>query len=962
MKNFRCSAVGFGNFKVLEREGRFVFQRGSVEKAWERAVSEKVKINYEEKDIAIEDLNEKRNQDRKDVQRVLAALNFNPGPIDGIKGPKTKSALRSFKKSFNERLQSKLDTAASEECDVYEKLQVNEKLDGATIRALEIYTIWQGTGQELAGVREGVERTSLQKGMIGKDAVDMREVLSFKKRQAVMNQLKTKNPTKYNEILSGKNIYKGWWVNQNPALYAYLKSLPVERLAELLEREDVTASLEAKRETRADRAVEKVVSARETLEENEKKLMEIMDTLYGDGSLYDVAQKNLDGDGFIKPAAFLSGLLHLVGRRFDRRTESFVEKSLKDKIDIEKFEDQKENIRNGMRELGVRTSEKAPWLRDISLLAFGYLPLVDIRTNILTGLAETSDIETATQFLNYISSGENEPFVPEKKYGPGISDMIETGRRDTERLLASATEAQKYGREEHFRRTQYELEDAEQLKRAEIDKFIGRFGNSAETASKVLFSFWERTNFLFFEGENREEYQCVTDLLEKVYDDNVDLDERVSAVNEIYGHLKTERAEDTGDIEKYMNIWKKESVEDLDLGAIDGNRVFATWDSEKEEFIYRSGRGKNANRYYYSKLPDAIRNFETKDNWKEYVKKERKDVDKDKAMKAPKRWQILSNEYHRQITRLANRISQLDQNIEVNRLASVLNQFPTMVDVAIRYPISGEADQDSMRNLLDSWKTPDLSWEKLGQLLDAPGVREWLEAIQSPETYEIYYRKILAPGFKRGTELEEVKVENKYAHGKKVEEGTTYEDLASQSPDGKIATAEYILRGIAESHQDYPLYLTQPDFSESFHNRRLVAVSSLPEYVQNRSRQSWNREKMKKLKDEKIWGMKHEKKYQIIDKDGKTHEISINYKLYLRPDCANVVTVPGSVSFEGKEMPLKPLEFPTEEYLRETLHIPLGIQVWGGIIGLLRGGGEEPLIPKPPSRIFKKPRPMEFKG
>src|SRR5262249_46617912 len=40
-----------------------------------------------------------RGQDVVDLQNQLAALGFNPGPIDGIFGPRTESALKAFQRS-----------------------------------------------------------------------------------------------------------------------------------------------------------------------------------------------------------------------------------------------------------------------------------------------------------------------------------------------------------------------------------------------------------------------------------------------------------------------------------------------------------------------------------------------------------------------------------------------------------------------------------------------------------------------------------------------------------------------------------------------------------------------------------------------------------------------------------------------------------------------------------------------
>ena len=952
----------------LESNTRFIF-KGGVEAAWDKAASCPITITHstETTPIKIEDLkNNNDNQRIEKLQKILDTLGFNPGTIDNKIGPKTRSALLAFKKDFNKHLQQDLDKIAGERgCDAYNKLKEDGNIiDQATIDALEIYAIWQQTHTELEGLQTATERSRIQAELIGRNWREMMGKYPFKgtwKKNKRAEIFTSRGIGKENERFTGKD-------KQNERLYNYLASLPVEELAALLENNDIAQRLETQHTNRAETAVAR--SKEIVAESADKKLAEFMRILYSENGLYEVAQKAVDGEGNIQLAGWIEALSDFFrGRDKPEYTEAFIRNALEDRIDQTRFQTQRTNILNAMKSLGMKSEHNKPWFKElIGLAFFGFLTLGYLKTKILTSVEATANRNKASQFVNWITSTNAlKVFDPKKEYGSNFTDTFEQSRKEHAELMARTGVVQRHGEKEHFTTQQETLKTSEERKRKIIDQFIDQYGKSGEIAADELYSWWEA----YFEKEDGKDWTKLKKLWEVIKNEKATLDERVNAVKEAQGMLKAEQAEDKQDTETVMKNWGPEYLvgkyiaipytykgwnQSKQQTETKTENVYASYEIDKDsgsgEFVYRWGRGQMANLAMVDRTKEPFKTFE-ESGWKKHVQ-EARNGNKDRLMQAPEAFHGYTTEFHRQIKELCNKIHQLDGSIDANRLAGVLDQFPTWKNVFVRYP-APDVVQTNLTTLFDTCSPQDIDSpqdiknEDLEELLNAEGVQEWLTAVLSPETYDAYYRNnILRTA--RTDNLTTVDVENNYAHGRKVTNQTTYQDLISQSPDGQRSTAEYILGSIAESHADFPLYLTPAELEVAFKGKKPVAVDTLPDYVQNRSRQVRDGEQMKTLPagDAEIWQMKHEKKYQIIGEDGVTRELTMTYDLYLRPDCANVVTVPGSLSLDSEIITLDPLNLPTAEYLQENFKIPGGIQVWGGSIGMLRGNKGTTGIKKDP--------------
>jgi len=507
---------------------------------------------------------------------------------------------------------------------------------------------------------------------------------------------------------------------------------------------------------------------------------------------------------------------------------------------------------------------------------------------------------------------------------------------------------------------------------------------------------------------DREDNNQANEFIKTILDEKAHLDTRVNAIKELNTILERERAEDTA--EKMSSLgWIGRELNPQEAKALEGvlgsdktyERVrFETKEGEKRIYVQTKEAGADGSVYStditgelekllqkkqtsISAVPQKKEGFWKKlftpketslsadlpfvREWEKFKKEEvtKEDVyaataeksmeSQNIALDATLDWKNLSEEYKGQIDRIITMsiklgISEMNQK----RLLGVLDQFGSMDDLFSRYP--------APETIKGDLSTPG-KYTYEGTEINAD-VKKWLNAVLNPETYWSYYVENVLDK-EGGVSFDQVKPYKggslNYVHASPITDQTTIENLKKESPDGKMSSMNHILKGIAEH---YKLYLTSAEFEAAFAQKKSITFSDeLLKNSLNTSRKSHDDKDGYSLEQgDELWAMPHNKEYTVLGTDNKYHNIKIEYKIYLRGKCGNPVVVPQFAKFSDVAEPinLRELDLNGITAIPTTFQIPIGIQVWSGLIGLLKGGGKTPAKPdpvpkKPPKPIIKNP-------
>lgn len=828
-----------------------------------------------------------------------------------------------------------------------------------------------------------VKRIQTQEKLIGKNYKNMQTVLSWKsgKRQEIVNQLPA---SQKEEIIGEFDKFRGK-TEQNKKLYAYLKGLSVEDLSALLNDgyETMIASRNKKEavETQTEKNKNATITKKKvkTVKDLSKEYLkstttveETMKNLYEEGGLYEMLEKNVDGNGMIQLSGFMKLLLaNNHKRKVNDETQRYSDHT-KEFIKQKGLEDKTNNVLKALTTLGINPKENLHITQDIAVLILGgMLPIVHIRTQIINKLVPTLGIEKATRLATWIEDGAEGEFDPESS-GKSFQELIQKTRVDHSKLI-KAGQRVKYLDKEAFDTLKDELKENENSAKRLVKIFTKEFGESADEARRVLFNLFER-----FGKSNRE----VKDNLEIIYNENgaATIEKQLASMDIIYDLLEQERIDDAAFDGQFKIIEKPFSVKGKTYYAsYNHNRIHPKLSGKFN--YYEEIDGKKVKLDHFSsqlineipvkpsssqeKYLEAKIVFEGGDSplWKE-IATVGKNQNK-KYITAPlERNSILAKEYNRQATSLeylqikavADIASTLGDDIDKYRLYSVLSQYPeeTLFD---RFTTT-----ESVKNLLNGVRKEDGTFD-IGLFKDVAEkeeVKKYLRAIQFPETYTSYYHKeVLKEGRILAGKLTPIENINKFKHGSPLvipTENANDEDKAlimkrnldkiiketpDKKPDEILSTEEHILRGISE-HSG--LELSRDEFSTLFMKGEFVDVDQLPKYVKNTSRESWDMDRFKELPegDTKVLKLPYTKTIMVPDENGKLLKATLSQDIYLRPECANYIATPAILSIDGAVIEpiklsdnLEPLEYPTEENLRKNYRIPIGPVVWSGLVGLL---------------------------
>ena len=95
---------------------------GKMERAWDKTKAKTREVKDKVKNSVNGHSNGRASADVRSAQQALMDKGFNPGPIDGVQGPRTTAAVRDFQQKENLTVTGQLDAETMERLDVYKRL------------------------------------------------------------------------------------------------------------------------------------------------------------------------------------------------------------------------------------------------------------------------------------------------------------------------------------------------------------------------------------------------------------------------------------------------------------------------------------------------------------------------------------------------------------------------------------------------------------------------------------------------------------------------------------------------------------------------------------------------------------------------------------------------------------------------------------------------------------------------
>ena len=96
--------------KVRDKaEGKTDTMGDKAERAWDKTKAKTKEMGHKAKDAVSGNGNMRPSADVRSAQQALKGRGFNPGPIDGVQGPRTTAALRDFQQKENLTVTGQLD-------------------------------------------------------------------------------------------------------------------------------------------------------------------------------------------------------------------------------------------------------------------------------------------------------------------------------------------------------------------------------------------------------------------------------------------------------------------------------------------------------------------------------------------------------------------------------------------------------------------------------------------------------------------------------------------------------------------------------------------------------------------------------------------------------------------------------------------------------------------------------------
>lgn len=315
--------------------------------------------------------------------------------------------------------------------------------------------------------------------------------------------------------------------------------------------------------------------------------------------------------------------------------------------------------------------------------------------------------------------------------------------------------------------------------------------------------------------------------------------------------------------------------------------------------------------------------------------------------------------------------------------------FPNIADAFLKFPAPSRVEAD-VRGLVvitrQTGKTAQaIAQEMQTYLEEHDGLKNWLEATKTPESYLAYFQQYITHGIQGRGEAQRIRPT---AHAARLGVsdaliarlgGGNSVDLTQKEAQALLdhfrtpvysgrneRSARPGLANMLNTFAEHGMYMTPQEFENDFRNTaRLIPSSQIDARVLNTTRSLNDTKAYHELRNADhvyTFDYTRERQVQVRSASGglETHTLAVRYQIYLHPDCSNPLIVPSQATVDSHNV-TQNISLPTDLVLVNPGTISVDIPVGVILAATLPGGGggtTTARIPKQPGGPPGQPAPM----